>query len=101
MFLGGSADDAAYAITPTSDGNFVIAGSTRSFGAGGSDIYLVKINSSGTVLWEKTIGGAEDDGAHDVAEAVDGSLLIVGWTKSYGYSGRSIYIIKTDANGEL
>ncbi|MFC1475922.1 fibronectin type III domain-containing protein [Candidatus Zixiibacteriota bacterium] len=101
MFIGGGDDDVAHGITPTSDGNFVIAGSTRSFGAGGSDVYLIKINTAGTVLWEKAIGGPEDDGANDVAEAMDGGLLIVGWTSSYGYAGTSIYIIKTDANGEL
>lgn len=103
MFLGGNADDAAYAITPTSDGNFVIAGSTASYGAGNMDIYLIKINQSGTIIWEKTIGGVLADGAFDIVEASDGGLIIAGWTSSYGAGSRrgDVYIVKTDANGEL
>lgn len=101
MFLGAAADDAAFAITQTSDGNFVIAGSTASFGAGSSDIYLIKINSSGVIIWEKTIGGSYSDVAYDVQEAPDGGLFIVGSTSSYGAGNSDFYIIKTDANGEL
>lgn len=100
-YLGGVNDDVANAIKPISDGSFVIAGYTESFGAGGHDVYLIKIDSSGSVLWEKTFGGTSSDGAYDVTEAADGGLFIVGWTFSYSRGYSDIYIIKTDANGEI
>ncbi len=59
--IGGSSFDIANSIIQSSDGGFVVAGYTGSSGAGGYDIYIVKLDSSGNVLWIKTIGGSSDD----------------------------------------
>lgn len=72
-----------------------------SFGAGSTDIYLAKVSAAGVIIWEKILGGEYFDIAFDVIEAADGGLFIVGSTSSYGYGKQSVYIIKTDANGEL
>jgi hypothetical protein len=110
MTIGGSGDDIIYDMMMTSDGNVVLAGATTSYGAGGSDVYFLKISPGGPVLWERVIGGVNDDEARGIAEAADGGLVIIGYTKSYGIqdigpytveSNPFVYIIKTDANGEL
>ena len=59
--IGGSGNDFANSIIQSSDGGYVVAGETQSFGAGGSDIYVVKLDSSGNVQWTKTIGGSGHD----------------------------------------
>ena len=82
------------------DNGLVIAGSRFSFGAGGADVYLVKINGQGDVLWEKTFGGPENDSAATLLHtAEDGGFVLLG---SYGVPGTStsdIYLIKTDKDG--
>ncbi|WP_337043247.1 T9SS type A sorting domain-containing protein [Emticicia sp. 17c] len=92
--LGGKTSDYAYASTPTSDGGYVIVGSTtnnndgdvpasKAFnGNGGNDIWVVKVNNWGEVVWSKTFGGSKDDFATDVLETTDKSLLIMAMTAS-------------------
>ncbi len=59
---GGSMDDEGFAIQKTLDGGFVAIGYTRSFGYGGADAWLMKLNSSGDIEWQKVYGGSMDDG---------------------------------------
>jgi hypothetical protein len=92
--LGGKNNEFAYASTPTSDGGYVIVGSTnnnkdgdvpasKSFsGAGGSDIWVVKLNNWGEIVWSKTFGGTKDDIATDVLETKDKAILVVATTNS-------------------
>ncbi len=54
---GGSGDDEAYSIQQTSDGGYIVAGDTDSFGAGTADVWVLKLDSDGTVAWQKTYGG--------------------------------------------
>jgi hypothetical protein len=58
-----SADQAmtGHSLIQTSDGGYAIAGSTQSFGAGGDDVYVVKLDANGNLQWTKTIGGPKDD----------------------------------------
>jgi chitodextrinase len=101
LYLGGGNDDAISKIIAVSDGNFVVVGSTKSFGAGKSDMYVAKISPTATILWERTIGDSESDGATGVIEAPDGGLIISGWMTAHGATSADFSIIKTDANGEL
>jgi|GEM_PF-2020739 len=96
---GGAKNEIAYDVLKTTDGGYVAVGSTNSFGAGGTDVFIVKINSSGTLKWTKVFGGAGNENAYSVAEANNGDLLIAGYTESFGAGGRDAYLIKLTANG--
>jgi type II secretory pathway pseudopilin PulG len=96
---GGSGDDSASSIQQTSDGGYIVAGWTRSFGAGGSDIYIIKLDGNGNSVWERTYGGIKDDEAYSIQQTTDGGYIFAGWTESLGAGGRDVYIIKLDENG--
>jgi hypothetical protein len=75
---GRSTFDAANSIIQSSDGGDVVAGKTWSFGAGGADFYVVKLDSSGNVQWTKTIGGITGDIAHSITRIqMEAMLLLV------------------------
>ncbi len=98
--FGGTASDAAYSVQETSDGGYVLAGKTSSFGAGGGDMYLVKTDTNGNELWSRTFGGTDYDGAWSVQETSDGGYILAGSTKSFGAGSLDMYLVKTDANGD-
>jgi hypothetical protein len=98
--IGGSGLDGAWSIIQSSDGGYVVAGSTRSFGAGGWDIYVVKIDGSGNVQWTKTIGGGNDDFAYSIIQSSDGGYVVAGLTYSFG-AGGDIYLVKLDSSGNV
>src|SRR5574341_96915 len=97
--LGGEGDDSAGSVIQVSDNRYIIAGTTTSYSAGGSDIWLVKIDTNGNRLWDKPFGGPGDDTAASVVETSDGGYIITGTTSSYSAGGSDIWLIKTDANG--
>jgi hypothetical protein len=99
--IGGSNWDVAYSIIQSSDGGYAVAGETYSFGAGGRDIYLVKIDSSGNVQWTKTIGGSYEDAAISIIQSSDGGYAVAGGTQSFGAGYWDIYVVKMDANGNV
>ncbi len=105
--FGGPANDSAASVQQTSDGGYIIAGTTSSWGAGGTDAWLIKTDYKGTRLWDRTFGGKGDDSAASVQQTSDGGYIIVGTTSSYGAgiyyhtNGTNAWLIKTDANGNL
>jgi hypothetical protein len=98
--FGGTSLDYGYSVQETSDGGYIITGSTLSFGAGGEDIYLIKIDSLGDTLWTKTYGGSNSDIGNSVKESSDGGYIIAGWTSSFGAGSFDFYLIKTDSIGD-
>ena len=100
---GGFANDEPTFAQKTSDGGFIIAGYTKSFGAGNSDILLIKTDGYGNIQWAKTYGTAGNEIAYSVQQTSDGGFIIVGDT-GHDYSqniGRDILLIKTNANGDI
>ncbi len=99
--FGGAGDDRGNSVQPTSDGGYIIAGSTVSLGAGGSDVYLVKTDASGNMTWQKTFGGTDYDTGNSVQATSDGGYIITGTTNSSGAGGNDAYLIKTDSSGNM
>jgi hypothetical protein len=84
----------------TNDGGYMLVGGTRSYGNGGSDVWLVKIDSMGYEDWSQTFGGSGNDGASSVQLTKDGGYIMIGYTTSFAYDGSDVWLIKTDANGQ-
>jgi hypothetical protein len=97
--FGGSRRDEGQSVQQTTDGGFIIAGQTYSFGVGKFDIYLIKTDSDGIEQWSKTFGGTESDAGHSVRQTSDGGFIIAGVTESFSAENRDVYLIKTDASG--
>ncbi len=99
--IGGTNSDIGYSIIQTNDGGYAIAGYTNSFGQGGQDVYVVKLDGSGNVQWTKTIGGANNDYGQSIIQTTDGGFAIAGYTASFGAGSYDVYVVKLDANGNL
>ena len=99
--FGGSSYDVATSIQDTSDGGYLVVGHTKSFGAGGWDVYILKLDSQRSLEWQKTLGGAYDDRAYCVKKTNDGGFIIVGNTCSFGDTNGDIYAIKLSASGNV
>ncbi len=91
---GGAGDDHGYSVDTTDDGGFIITGNTKSFGAGGSDVYVIKTSSKGTEQWSKTFGGSADDGGTAIKQTSDGGYILTGYTNSSGAGMSDLYVIK-------
>jgi len=99
--IGGSLDDYCYSIQETTDSSFIIAGSTESFGVGITNAYLVKVSSIGDTLWTRIFGDSSVAGAYDVKETLDKGFIITGYTFSTPEGKADIFLIKTNANGDI
>ncbi len=97
--FGGTDEDYARSVCETSDGGFILAGGTKSYGAGGHDLYLVKTDSLGDSVWSKTYGGSTFDRANSIKETGDGGFII-GGTNSLGTQATDIWLLKTDSYGD-
>ncbi len=90
-----------YPVIQSADGNFIVGGYVTGIGAGGEDACLMKLNSNGDTLWSKTYGGSGDDWFYHIVQTNDGGYLATGFTTSFGQGNRDVYVVKTDANGNL
>ncbi len=101
---GGTLDDEARSVRQTSDGGYFVAGSTSSFGEGGSDIWVLRLDPDGDILWQKTYGGALDDNARAVQETTDDECIVAGATESFGDGSTGfpdISVFRPDQDGEI
>lgn len=91
--------DVAYSVEQTTDGGYIFTGNTLSYDAKGSDLWLVKTDSSGNEEWNKIFGDGENDHGYWVKQAFDGGYTAAGYTMSYGAGGIDIWLLKTDSDG--
>ena len=109
--FGGSEEESAYSIQQTSDGGYIVAGSSSSTDIpgvtnhGSSDFYIIKLDADGNVLWQNMYGGSDGDGAYSIQKTSDGGYIVGGSSLStdipgvinHGYC--DFYIIKLNALG--
>lgn len=98
---GGEGWDMPWDIRQTSDGGFIVAGETESYGADGLDVYLLRVGGDGEPLWVKNYGGQGRETARAVWETPQGDFIVGGSTHAYEEWGRDIYIARVDARGEV
>ena len=97
---GGYGWDSGLGVQSTVDGGFIVNGYTMSFGAGDTDYYMLKTDSSGNILWSRTYGGYHYDNGTCVRQLPDGGYLLGGYAKSFGDEDGDFWIIRTDVNGD-
>ena len=99
---GGSNRDCANSLIQTTDGGYAVAGWTRSKGAGKSDFWMIKLDSQGNMVWDRTFGGSNDDGdPSSLIQTTDGGYAVAGATSSKGAGKSDFWVIKLDAQGNL
>ena len=98
--FGGALTDWLTNITELPEGNFMAVGNTQSSGAGADDLWLLHLNGSGDLVWEKTFGGPGRDGGSDVLVSPSGALMVHGFTENFGASGRDLWLIEVNGNGD-
>ncbi len=97
-----STDDEGSALTPTEDGGYLLAGTwvtSTARGNGGTDIFIIRVDPFGNVLWNQILGGSGDESVSTVRQTSDGGFLICGTLNLSGLT--SMYVLKTDSNGQL
>jgi len=101
--FGGSSNEYIYSrsFQQTSDGGYIVAGYTLSFGAGGEDAFLLKTDASGNLQWAKTFGGSSLEWASSAQQTSDGGYIVAGRTSSFGAGSNDVFLLKTDANGNI
>lgn len=97
---GGTGNDYARDITATTDGNYMIVGSSNSQSTTGQNANLIKIDPTGNVIWSKTYGGSANDHGSIVKQCSDGGYIMLGQTYSYGVGNGDAYLVKTDSGGD-
>ena len=96
---GGKKLEHAWSIVQTNDGGYALAGYTMSYGAGANDFWLVKTDTNGNQLWNRTYGGTGSDFAYSVIQTSDGGYAIAGETSSYGAGYSDAYLVNADSAG--
>lgn len=114
--LGGSLEDGAESVRPTSDGGYIVVGYTKSIdgdvvgnhGDGSTDdAWVVKLNGAGQVVWKKCLGGTGFDVAHDIFPTTDGGFIVCGANDSNSgditdnKGGYDFWLVKLSANGTI
>ena len=95
---GGTNQDAGSFVQEIDDEGYIIAGYTKSFGAGGYDVYLIKTDANGITLWTSTYGGQYWDEGQAVQQTSDGGYIVVGYASSFGAGLWDVYLIKTETD---
>lgn len=97
--FGGIGSEVGYGVILSNDGKYVVEGYTNSFGFGGYDGFLMKVDTNGSLEWFHTYGGYTSDYIYDVILAPDFGFALTGRRSSNTIGGDDVYLIKTDENG--
>jgi predicted secreted protein len=95
-----SSDDTAYCIQQTSDGGYIVTGTTTVLQSGLTDIWLMKTDSTGVMQWNKTIGGKYDDVSYSVEQITNGAYILTGYTTSYGSGDKDVWLIQVEGENQ-
>ncbi|TXD82089.1 hypothetical protein ESY86_15585 [Subsaximicrobium wynnwilliamsii] len=104
--FGGISYEVAYSIKQTSDGGYIVAGLTASLGGdvtenfGYEDIWVLKLDTSGNLQWQKSFGDGEIQKAWEVQQTLDGGHIVTGYTY-IGIIHSDYTVLKLDTNGDL
>lgn len=99
--FGGPGEDRSIDVAIGVDGTVAILARTKSFGAQGSDFWLLELDASGTLLRERRIGGSADDTPWSVLPQADGGWILAGYTLSYGAGWTDLLMLRLSADGSL
>lgn len=99
---GGQGIDIGYGVQEIYKRQYIVVGSTSSYGNGGSDVYLLLVDSMAAIVWHKTFGGlGADVGKSVLMNPADSGFVICGYTNSFGNGGYDVYVVRTDKAGDL
>ena len=99
--FGAAVEDTAAALIVLADGGLAVAGITESKGAGGLDVWVLRLDAAGNLLWDRTFGGADWDAAQALTALPDGGFALAGWTRSKGAGAGDAWVLGLDATGGL
>ena len=111
--LGGTSGDIAFSIQPTPDGGYIVAGTTNSNNGdvtanhGANDVWVVKLSSTGSLQWQKALGGTNDDLAYSIQPTPDGGYIVAGYTYSNNgdvtgnHGSWDAWVVKISSTGSL
>ena len=111
--LGGSSSDYGGSIKQTSDGGYIVAGFSNSNDGnvtgnhGSQDSWVVKLDESGDVVWQKCLGGSSSDYVHNIEQTSDGGYIVVGFSNSNdgnvtgNHGGKDSWVVKLDTSGNV
>ena len=99
--LGGLIGDHSYFVDTLANGDILVMGGSRSFDLGEFAVLYARFNSSGDLIWAKTLGGELDDFGYSFQPTADGGFISTGRTANYGIGGLDTLIAKFDSNGNI
>lgn len=99
--FGGTSSESGKDIKQTSDGGYIAVGDTSSYGAGGSDLLIVKFDQNGSVQWSKAVGGSATESGNSIQQTSDGGYIATGRTTSYGAGLADLFLVKFDSSGAV
>ncbi len=100
-YFGGPNQEHGTDLVETPDSGLAICGYTNSYGNGGYDAYLIKLDKNGDLEWETTFGGSDWDFANALIVMPDSGFTLIGETYSFGLGNGDVYLIRTDKHGNV
>jgi uncharacterized delta-60 repeat protein len=99
--FGGPENDKARSIAATADGGLIVAGSTRSRGAGEGDAWILRLDPDGTLAWQTVHGAAGDDGAYNIIPVPGGGFAVAGYSQPVDAKPYDLWVLRLDDDGRI